>query len=134
MAARETKLARAIAAAVHRFDPSLKLYGLSGSELIKAGQHFGLETVSEVFADRHYRSDGSLAPRSEEGAVIASEAVAVAQVLQMVSTGTVTTKDSSIIMLEAETVCIHGDSPHAATLAAALRSALEAARIRVSAP
>lgn len=134
MAARDGQLAEAIAEAVYRFDPSLLLYGLSGSRLIAAAQRLGLTAVSEVFADRSYRSDGSLTPRTEPGAVHHEESIAVAQVLQMVTAGTVTAADGTVVPIEARTVCIHGDSPQAAVFAARLRSALETSSVGIAPP
>lgn len=134
MAAKDLELALAIAAAVRRYSPALKLYGLAGSSLIQAGEHYGLETVSEVFADRRYQADCSLVPRTEANAVIDNEAVAVAQVLQIASTGMATSWDGAVVRLAGQTVCIHGDNPRSVALAASLRPALERARIEVAAP
>jgi 5-oxoprolinase (ATP-hydrolysing) subunit A len=134
MAARSVELAASVAAAVRDFDPELKLYALSGSELIRAGQQLGLTAVSEVFADRSYRPDGSLTPRTQPGAVLDDEAAAAAQVLQMVTTGAVRASDGSLVPLAAETVCIHGDTPGAAAFAVELRHVLDAARIRIASP
>jgi len=134
MGARDEQLAEAIAEAVYRFDPSLLLYGLSGSRLLAAAERWGLTAVSEVFADRSYRSDGSLTPRSETGAVHHDESIAVAQVLQMVTAGAVTAADGTLVPIKARTVCIHGDSPQAAVFAARLRSALEANSVGIAPP
>ncbi|MBY9079701.1 LamB/YcsF family protein [Paenibacillus sp. HN-1] len=133
MAAASRPLADAIAGAVCRFDPALVLYGLAGSELLAAGNAAGLRTASEVFADRAYMADGSLVPRGVPGAVIHDAAEAAGRVLRMVREGAVTALDGSAVPLLADTVCIHGDSPGAAGFAAALRRALEAEGIRVSA-
>lgn len=78
--------------AVHACDPSLVLVGLAGSELIRAGEHYGLQTRQEVFADRGYQADGSLVPRSQPGALIEDEEQALAQTLQMVQSGRVKAK------------------------------------------
>jgi 5-oxoprolinase (ATP-hydrolysing) subunit A len=134
MAARDRLLAEAIAEAVLRFDTSLLLYGLSGSELMAAGKRAGLAVVSEVFADRCYRPDGSLVPRSEPYAVIHDCEAAVAQALQMATAGTVRASDGSLVPIEAQTVCIHGDGPQAVGFAAQLRTALTAAGIGIAAP
>lgn len=86
-AAKDPQLADAIAKAVHACDPSLILVGLAGSELIRAGEHYGLVTRQEVFADRGYQADGSLVPRSQPGALIEDEEQALAQTLEMVQSG-----------------------------------------------
>lgn len=133
MAAASRPLAEAIAQAVYRFDPELILYGLAGSELIAAGRTAGLRTAGEVFADRAYRPDGSLVPRSQPGAVLHDPEQVAAQVLRMVKDGTVIAIDGSPVPLDADTVCIHGDSPGAAAFARDLRERLQAEGIRVQA-
>lgn len=133
MAARDRLLADAIARAISLYDAGLILFGLSGSELTAAGQRAGLSIRSEVFADRRYRPDGSLVPRSEPEAVIREGKTAVDQVLRMVTAGTVRTTDGTLVPIEAQTVCIHGDGLHAVAFAAELRSALTAAGIGIKA-
>lgn len=88
-AAKEAQLADAIARAVYACDPALILVGLAGSELIRAGERYGLVTREEVFADRGYQADGSLVPRSQPGALIENEEQALAQTLEMVQYGRV---------------------------------------------
>jgi UPF0271 protein len=133
MAAKSRILADAIAAAVYRSDPGLTLFGLSGSELIKAGTVVGLQTASEVFADRTYQSDGSLTPRRLPNAVITDTAQAVAQVVRMVKEGTVVTLQGDAVPIKADTVCIHGDGIHAVEFARLLRSRLESDQVQVKA-
>jgi UPF0271 protein len=124
MAANNPALARTIALAVKDFDPGLVLLGLSGSVAITEAKKIGLTTASEVFADRSYREDGSLTPRSEPGALLEDTATAVKQVLEMMEKGTVTTVSGKRIPVLAETICIHGDGKLAVELARALYTAL----------
>lgn len=133
MAAVDKGLAEAIACAVYETDPALILYGLAGSEMIAAGKAAGLRTASEVFADRTYREDGTLTPRSMPGALITDPDQAVKQVLQMVKESRVSTAEGRVITIEANTVCIHGDGGHALSFAGKLRAALEKEGIMVSA-
>lgn len=133
MAAADKPLAEAIAAAVHAIDSSIVLFGLSGSELIHAGQQYGLKTAAEVFADRTYQEDGSLTPRSRPGSLIEDPSQAVGQVLQMVKKGTVTTVSGTEIQIQADTVCIHGDGAHALSFAQMLRAALREEKVSVQA-
>jgi len=133
MAAKDRALADAIAGAVRDFEPALILVGLSGSELIRAGQEIGLRCASEVFADRGYEADGSLSPRSAPGAMITNEDVAVSRVLRMVLEGRVESRTGVDVALQAETVCIHGDQPKALAFARRLRKALEEAGVEVRA-
>ena len=112
-------------------DPTLTLFGLSGSCLLEAGEVVGLRTAAEVFADRSYASDGSLVPRDEPGAVVDDPRTVVEQALQIVQAGTVTASDGDTIALTGDTLCLHGDTPGAGELAARLRKGLEDAGIRV---
>ncbi len=134
MAARDRLLADAIAHAVRAFDPRLRLFGLAGSALLEAGRALGLPLAAEAFADRRYRADGSLQPRRETGAVIEDVAEATAQALGMVREGAVPTVDGGRMRLQADTLCLHGDSAHAVLFAGTLRQALESAGVRIVAP
>jgi UPF0271 protein len=134
MAARDTAMADAIARAVRAVDGSLILFGLSGSQLIAAGERAGLRVASEVFADRGYRPDGSLAPRGTPGAVMTEVTDVVRRAVGMAMGQPVTCVDGSTVSVRAETICIHGDTPGAATLARAIRSGLSAAGLQVHAP
>ncbi len=125
-AAKNRPMARAIAEAVKRIDPSLVLFGLSGSCLISEGESLGLRTASEVFADRTYQRDGSLSPRSGPDALIEAPDIAVAQVLKMIRESLVTSVDGIDVPIRSETVCIHGDGPNALEFATQIRTALEA--------
>ena len=131
MAARDAALADAVAAAVAAIDPALLLFGLSGSELVAAGQRRGLRTASEVFADRAYRADGSLLPRTEAGAVIEDPDAVTGRALMMVREHCVTAVDGTRVSLDVGTICVHGDTPGAARLAARIRGALEDAGVLV---
>lgn len=124
MAAKDPAMAKVIAKAVHDVDKQLCLFGLSNSWLIRAAREAGLRTASEVFADRTYQDDGSLTSRSQPDALIDSEATAIQQVLQMVKEQTVTTVNGQTIPLTAETICLHGDGPHAVDFARAIHTAL----------
>jgi 5-oxoprolinase (ATP-hydrolysing) subunit A len=131
LAARDRRVADAIAAAVAAIDPRLVLVGLARSCLIEAATAWGLRGVSEVFADRSYQPDGSLTPRTEERALIDDADAAAAQVLQMLREGRVQAVDGSFVPLRADTVCLHGDGPHALELARRLRSELADAGVEV---
>jgi len=132
-AAKDPVLAQAIARAVRDCNPQLILVGLAGSELIRAGEQLGLNTRQEVFADRGYQPDGSLVPRSQPGALISDEEVALSQTLTMVRSGRVTAIDGTSATVQAETVCLHGDGEHALQFARRLRAAFAEQGILVSA-
>jgi 5-oxoprolinase (ATP-hydrolysing) subunit A len=125
MAAKDSSLARAIVHAVQDCNPNLILYGLSGSFLISEAEALGLQTASEVFADRTYSNNGSLTPRSQPNAVIEDEETAIQQVLQMVKTKTVTTVSKKEIPMLAQTICLHGDGKHAVAFAQKINKALK---------
>jgi len=124
MAARDPKIARIIAQTVKDFDESLVIYGLSGSHLIKESQAMGLLTANEAFADRTYRDDGSLTPRSQPNAIITNETESLQQVMQIMEQGTVTTVTGKVIPMQAETICIHGDEKTAVGIARNISNAL----------
>ena len=131
MSARDPVVADAIAEAVADFDSTLILVGLSGSESIKAAERRGLRVAHEVFADRRYRADGSLMPRSFAGAVINDIDQAVSQALNLATRGEVLANDGSLIRLAVDTLCLHGDREDAAEFARRLRLALDAASVEV---
>ena len=132
-AAKEPPLAEAIARAVRDLDAGLWLVGLAGSELIAAGKRHGLTTREEVFADRGYRTDGSLVPRGEPGALIEDDQEAVSRTLEMVVNGRVRSREGEWAAVNAQTVCLHGDGAHALAFARLLRATFEQRQIQVSA-
>jgi len=131
MAARRPDLADAVARAVRDVDTRLVLVGLSGSALITAGIAQGLQVASEVFADRNYMPDGSLAPRTDARALVTDVAVATARVLTMVKHHCVIAIDGTELAITPHTICIHGDAPGAARLAQRLCTALRAADVAI---
>ena len=133
MAARDRTLADAVARAVAAVDRGLVLVGLSGSCLLDAGLSIGLEVASEVFADRAYDATGALLDRSLPEAVVGDATVVVERSLQMVREGAVEATTGERVIVRADTLCVHGDTAGAASLAAALRAGLEAAGVRVAA-
>lgn len=134
LAARDRQVADAIAQAVREIDPSLILFGLSGSCLTDAGRAHGLQVAHEVFAERTYDADGRLAPRGTPGAVIDDIETSLRQVRRLLRDGSVVARDGSVVRLRADTLCLHGDRADAAAFAAALRAALEAEGVVVHAP
>ena len=124
MAAKDKLLAQAIAKAVKDIDENLVLFGLSNSFLINEAKALGLRTISEVFADRTYRDDGSLTPRSQPNALIENADEAIQQVMMMVKQQKVKTVSGKEIPMVAETICIHGDGKHAVEFAKKLHRAL----------
>ena len=132
MACKDRALADAIARATAAFDRTLILLGLHNTEVLQAGKAAGLRVAAEVFADRAYERDGSLVSRSKPGSVINNERAVVERAVRMVKQKEVVTVDGETIGLQADTICLHGDTPGAAELARAVRRGLEAAGIQIA--
>jgi UPF0271 protein len=120
LSARSMETAATIARAVYDVDPTLYLYGLSGSCSIMAAKALGLPTRQEVFADRRYDDNGQLLSRKHAEALITNHDIACQHVLQMIGQQTISSLSAKIIPVVAETVCIHGDTAGASALAAHL--------------
>ena len=131
MAATNPALSEAIAEAVYAVNPELILFGLSGSEMIKAGEKIGLRTANEVFSDRTYQTDGMLTNRKEANALITDTDTAIQQVVKMVKKGMVTSTDGKEVAIQADTVCIHGDGKHALDFAQRISQTLKTSEIDV---
>ena len=131
-AARDRPLAEAVARAVRAVDDRLILFGGSGSCLVEAGEAHGLRTAAEVFADRAYRADGSLVSRREPGAVLTDPAAVAERALRLIEHGEVVATTGEVVRLRRDTICLHGDTPGAGDLAAALRARLEEAGVRLA--
>lgn len=135
MAARDPALAEAIAGALaeegSRTGSPWTLVALAGSVLASIGRASSLRVVGEAFADRSYRRDGTLTPRSEPGAVIDDEDACARQALRIAAEGIVLAADGSAVAVDADTICLHGDSPRAVAFARRIRAELAAAGIAV---
>lgn len=134
MAVKDISLAACIAKTVKDFDDSLIYYGLSGSVMIDEAIRLGLLVAREVFADRTYQQDGSLTPRTVNGALITDDVEAVKQVMQMINEKTVTARNGNRIPIQADTICIHGDGPNGVELAKSINAGLHAAGIQIRRP
>ncbi len=131
MAGKDYDLAMAICRGIRAVDPSLKILALSGSQMIRAAKEAGICAVSEVFADRAYQPDGSLVPRTQEGAMITDEEEAIKRVVRMATEGKVTAIDGSDISICADSVCVHGDGEKALVFVKKIRKALTAAGVEL---
>ncbi len=133
MAAKDRTMADAIAEAVAAVDSRLIFVGLSGSRMAEAAASKGLRFAAEVFADRAYEDDGSLVSRTKPGAMITDESLAVSRMVRLIREGTIESVNGRQIELQADTICVHGDSPKAIAFAYRLREALESEGLRVCA-
>lgn len=131
MAATDAALSEAIAEAVYAVNPELVLFGLSGSEIVKAGEKIGLRTANEVFSDRTYQADGTLTSRKEANALITDTETAIGQVVRMVKDGMVTSTDGKEVTIQADTICIHGDGVHALDFARRISQTLKTSEIDI---
>ena len=131
MAARDEAVAESVVSAVKDFDPSLWMMGLAGSVLLRGADRAGLTVVGEAFADRRYDEPGRLVSRTEPDAVIESQEEAVAQGLEIVRNRRVKSRLGHWVEVDAQSICIHGDNPHAPQFARSLCEAFSATDIVV---
>ena len=119
-------VANAIAQAVKKSCPEMAMLAVSGTLLETASRNAGLKTYSEVFADRGYSDDGNLVLRGQPGAMITDAGEAADRLIQFFETGDMPTVSGGTVRLDADSICIHGDSAHAVDMAVQLRAALVA--------
>jgi UPF0271 protein len=128
-----TAQARAVVDAVKSVDPGLPILGLPGSEVLRLAEAAGLRAVSEAFADRAYNPDGTLVSRSLAGAVLHDPAQVAEHVLRMATDSAIRTVDGSFLKINADSICVHGDSPGAVAMAVAVKAALSDAGVAIKA-
>jgi UPF0271 protein len=134
MAAKDFALSEAIARAVRDLDPTLILFGLAGSETMRAAESVGLRAAAEVFADRSYQDDGTLTPRGRPDALIEDAEAALSQARRMVKEGMVRSTGGTDVRVRADTLCIHGDQPGALAFVKRIRAEFEREGIAIAAP
>jgi len=134
MAATDEALSEAMARAVRDLGSEVCLYALSRSKNYEIAKRLGLHAVGEVFADRGYSDDGTLAPRDRPGGMIEDAAQAVKQALAMIEDGYVTSLSGKPVPVAADTLCLHGDQPDAVRFARELRRAFSERGISIAAP
>jgi UPF0271 protein len=134
MAVNDDALSEAIVRAVKDLGAGTLLYALSGSRMMAHAAKHGVRAIAEVFADRGYEDDGTLAPRDAPGGMIEEAAKSVAQALVMVEEGVVVSRHGSRVAVSADTMCLHGDQPGAVVFAKALRQAFAERGLGLAAP
>jgi UPF0271 protein len=132
--AKDALSSKIVAQTIQAIDPSIMLYGLSGSHSIKEAKAIGLRSVEEVFADRTYQANGQLTPRYLDHALITDPNESAQQVLSMVLDQEIKTHDGTMIAVNAETICIHGDHPDAVEIAKHLFNTLQQYKIEIKQP
>ncbi|MGQ0665575.1 MAG: 5-oxoprolinase subunit PxpA [Nitrospiraceae bacterium] len=133
LAARDRATSDAVARAVAGFNRRLLLFALAGSALVTRGTAAGLTVVEEAFADRTYRSNGTLVPRSQSGALLQTEQQ-VRDQLRAILNGYVTSIEGRQVSLRADSLCIHTDTPRAVEFARLIRAEIESAGLRIAKP
>ena len=123
--------AQAVVNAVRAFGTDLPLLLLPGSLALAKAEAAGLRGVAEAFADRAYNPDGTLVSRREAGAVLHDPEVVVANMVRLAQSGEIVAVDGSVVKVQAESICVHGDTPGSVAMAAAVRTGLEAAGVGV---
>jgi 5-oxoprolinase (ATP-hydrolysing) subunit A len=124
--------AAAVVTAVVEYDLTLAVLGLPGSALLRQAERAGLRTVREGFADRGYLPSGALVPRSAAGALVTDEDEVVQRAVRMAAEGEVVAVDGTVLSTGVESLCVHGDTPGAASLALAIRNALAEAGVTIA--
>ena len=117
---------------MREFRADITIVGLAGSVQLEEARAAGLPAAGEAFADRRYLPDGSLMPRAKPGSVLHDPAEAAEQALRIVQDGSVIASDGSRLAVEAQTLCLHGDTPGADRIAGAVRQALERAGVKIA--
>ena len=130
-AVNDEPLARAICRAVLDVDRDLILLALSGSRWVEIAEEMGLRVAREVFADRALMPDGTLVPRSQPGAVLHDPEMIAKRTLRMVTEGVVEAVGGEMVEVQADSVCLHGDTPGAVEMARRVRGALEGAGVEI---
>ncbi|UWQ94504.1 LamB/YcsF family protein [Rhodobacteraceae bacterium M385] len=131
LSARDRTVADAIVSAVAAIDPTLPVLAISGTQTEQAARAAGQPVFSEVFADRGYLSTGELVPRGQKGAMIHDAEFAADRLLELLETGHMPVIDGAPIALDAHSICVHGDSPGAVTMASTIRTRLESQGIEI---
>ncbi|WP_282603810.1 5-oxoprolinase subunit PxpA [Paracoccus sp. PARArs4] len=122
----------AVIAGILAVDPSLVLMGLAGAPILTRARDAGLATVAEAFADRAYTPGGALVSRRDPGAVLHDPEIVAARMLHLARTGTIQAIDGSMLDLQADSICVHGDSPGAVAMAARIRDLLLAEGVTIA--
>lgn len=132
LAARDRAVADKIVAAVQKIDPDLAMLAISGTESEQAARAANAPVFSEIFADRGYLSTGQLVPRGQDGAMIHDAAEAAGRLLAFLESGLMPVIDGEPIPLAAQSICVHGDSDGAVSMAREIRDRLSAEGVSIS--
>lgn len=129
--AEDARQGEAVISAIKAADSSLALMGLAGAPILKRAADAGLATISEAFADRAYTPSGALVPRRESGSILHDANLVADRMLQLAMEGTIQAIDGTVLRLQADSICVHGDSPGAVQMAARVRQVLTAQGVSI---
>ena len=130
--ANDARQADAVIAAIREIDPSLVLMGLAGTRILDRAADAGLATVAEAFGDRAYTPDGQLVSRREKGAVLHDADAVAARMLRLATEGVIEAIDGSVLRLQADSICVHGDSAGAVEMARRIREELVSGGVTIA--
>lgn len=129
--ASDLRQANDVITAILTVDPSLTLMALAGAPIIEQARNAGLNVVAEAFADRAYNVNGTLVSRREKGATLHDASLVTKRMVQLAKYGTIETIDGSLVKIDAQSICLHGDNPDAVSMARAVREALQNADVQL---
>ncbi len=129
--AHDAKQGQAVIDGIKSIDPDLVLMGLAGAPILELARKAGIKVVAEAFADRAYTPGGELVSRREPGAVLHDATLIARRMIQLAHDGTIEAIDGSVIKVDAQSICVHGDSPGAVSIAQEIRRAFEADGISI---
>ncbi|REJ08511.1 LamB/YcsF family protein [Microbacterium bovistercoris] len=130
--ARDERQAKDVVAAIRAIDPSLVLLGLAGGVVLDVAERAGLAVAAEAFADRAYLPDGQLVSRTEAGSVLHDANAVAERMLRLAESGVIRAIDGTDVHVEAQSICVHGDSEGSVAMAAETRRLLEASGVTIA--
>lgn len=130
--ARDERQSADVVAAIKAIDPNLVLLGLAGGVVLDVAVKAGLAVAAEAFADRAYQPDGQLVSRTQEGAVLHDPAAVAERMVRLADEGVIRAIDGTDVRVDAQSICVHGDSPGSVAMAAETKRMLEAAGITIA--
>ncbi len=130
--ARDERQSADVVAAIKAIDPGLVLLGLAGGIVLDVASKAGLAVAAEAFADRAYLPDGQLVSRTQEGAVLHDPAAVAERMVRLASDGVIQAVDGTDVRIDAQSICVHGDSPGSTRMAAETKRMLQAAGITIA--
>ncbi|WP_194421355.1 LamB/YcsF family protein [Microbacterium abyssi] len=130
--ARDERQSKDVVAAIKAIDPNLVLLGLAGGVVLEVAAKAGLDVAAEAFADRAYQPDGQLVSRTDEGAVLHDPAAVAERMVRLADAGVIRAIDGTDVRVDAQSICVHGDSPGSVAMAAETKRMLQDAGITIA--